>query len=68
MHDRERREVLVAGAGLLLVLWPALAAGKKPKKEELEVSPGEDLMREHGVLNRVLLIYEEISRRLDAGQ
>ncbi|TMA27381.1 MAG: hemerythrin domain-containing protein [Deltaproteobacteria bacterium] len=68
MHDRERREVLVAGAGLLLVPWPALAAGKKPKKEELEVSPGEDLMREHGVLNRVLLIYEEISRRLDAGQ
>ncbi|HEY2407112.1 MAG TPA: hemerythrin domain-containing protein [Polyangiaceae bacterium] len=29
------------------------------------VSPSEDLMREHGVLNRVLLIYEESVRRLD---
>ena len=28
----------------------------------------EDLMREHGVLRRVLLIYEEILRRLGAGE
>lgn len=32
-----------------------------------EVSPIEDLMREHGVLNRVLLIYEEIIIRLKKG-
>lgn len=31
-----------------------------------EVPATEDLMREHGVLNRVLLIYEEGLRRLDA--
>jgi hemerythrin-like domain-containing protein len=30
----------------------------KPKGAE-EISPAEDLMREHGVLNRILLIYEE---------
>lgn len=30
-----------------------------------EVSPNEDLMREHGILNRLLLIYQEISRRID---
>jgi len=29
---------------------------KKKEKEE-EVSPAEDLMREHGILKRVLLIY-----------
>lgn len=29
------------------------------------ISPIEDLMREHGVLNRILLIYEEVIRRLD---
>jgi hemerythrin-like domain-containing protein len=29
------------------------------------VSPPEDLMREHGVLNRVLLIYEDVIRRID---
>ena len=36
-------------------------------KEE-EVSPAEDLMREHGVLKRVLLVYAESIRRLDAGE
>jgi hemerythrin-like domain-containing protein len=30
----------------------------KPKGAE-EISPAEDLMREHGVLNRILLIYDE---------
>lgn len=60
-------------------LWAAGAAGvtgltvsacgddKKAKdKPEEEVSALEDLMREHGVLNRVLLIYEEGLRRLQA--
>lgn len=34
-------------------------------QEEEEVSPNEDLMREHGALNRLLLIYEEIANRID---
>jgi hemerythrin-like domain-containing protein len=51
-----RRRVLV-GAGLLLPGMPLLAATSK-KKEEVEVSANEDLMREHGVLNRALLVYE----------
>jgi hemerythrin-like domain-containing protein len=32
--------------------------------EEEDVSPPEDLMREHGVLNRILLVYDESTRRL----
>jgi hemerythrin-like domain-containing protein len=32
------------------------------------VTPTEDLMREHGLLDRVLLAYEELSRRLSAGE
>ena len=35
---------------------------KQEEKEE-EIPPTEDLMREHGVLNRILLIYEEIIKR-----
>lgn len=35
-----------------------------PSTEE-EVSANEDLMREHGILNRLLLIYQEIARRID---
>lgn len=40
------------------------ASGKK--EDEAEVSPAEDLMREHGLLNRILIIYEEGIRRLRA--
>ncbi len=48
-------------------LWPRnrLLRSSKEKTAE-EVSPTEDLMREHGLLNRVLLIYDEIARRIDA--
>ena len=41
--------------------------GSAGKKEE-NISPAEDLMREHGILSRVLLIYEEISMRLGNGR
>ena len=52
-----------AGCGLLV----ASSAGAKPEpKEEEEVAPAEDLMREHGVLKRVLLVYGEAIRRIDA--
>lgn len=33
-----------------------------------EVSPAEDLMREHGVLDRILLVYGEVLVRLHEGQ
>ncbi len=36
-----------------------------PIKEESEIPLTEDLMREHGILNRVLLMYEEIIKRID---
>jgi hemerythrin-like domain-containing protein len=55
-------------AGLVLPLIPHAAfAGEKEEAEgkETEVSPIEDLMREHGVLRRVLLIYEDVLKRLD---
>jgi hemerythrin-like domain-containing protein len=74
-HDEERRRFLHAtmtGAGLLVV--GATAFGVEPEKKEGEkkeeeqpeyVSPAEDLMREHGLLNRVLLIYGEAIGRLE---
>src|SRR5205814_4421574 len=39
---------------------------EKDQGPEEEISAPEDLMREHGVLNRILLIYEEGVRRLRA--
>ena len=38
--------------------------GDKKDQPEEDVGAAEDLMREHGVLNRILLIYEEGLRRL----
>src|SRR4051812_20130992 len=61
----------VAGGGLLV---PAQAVaqergrGRGSQHEEEEVAPPEDLMREHGVLKRILLVYEEAIRRIDAKQ
>ena len=49
-----RRELLIAA--------PLLGVAKKQAQEEPDVSPAEDLMREHGLLNRVLLVYEECAR------
>jgi hemerythrin-like domain-containing protein len=72
MSVGSRRTVLVgaAGAGLGLVGCAKAANGesKAPAAESAEedVMPAEDLMREHGVLNRILLIYDESARRIDA--
>jgi hemerythrin-like domain-containing protein len=41
---------------------------KKEEEGEEDVSTNEDLMREHGVLNRILLIYEEVNHRIAAKQ
>ncbi len=65
----------VAGSSLILPL-SVLAQQKAPKKAALkkkeegdeDVSTNEDLMREHGVLNRVLLIYDETLRRIQANE
>ena len=43
---------------------PAPGATGASTEEEVPVTPPEDLMREHGVLKRILLIYREGIRRL----
>ncbi|WP_394846001.1 hemerythrin domain-containing protein [Pendulispora brunnea] len=43
----------------------AFAAGCKRGADDEDILPPEDLMREHGALNRVLLVYEESARRLE---
>jgi len=69
-----RRQALV-GAGVIGLTLPgpiarAVGAGKPngakaARKKDEDIGPGEDLMREHGVLRRVLLVYGEIARRLE---
>ena len=72
--DRSRRNLilkapvygaaLVASAGLPLLADQA----KKNEGQEEDVSTNEDLMREHGVLKRVLLAYDEVIRRIRANR
>src|SRR3954453_1088873 len=69
--DLQRRRMLTAGiAGASLVLScqsfkPAGAAERGKKRgEEREVGAVEDLMREHGVLRRALLVYIETVPKL----
>lgn len=58
-----------AGTTVLTVAAPALAqTGKKADAEKASIPATEDLMREHGVLERVLLIYEAGARRLEQGE
>ena len=56
---------VVAASGLAL---PALARDTKKTGAEETVSPPEDLMREHAVLERMLLIYDAGMRRLGQGE
>jgi hemerythrin-like domain-containing protein len=71
----DRRRFLTAAATLGVAAIPLtpciLLADDKPKEKSKdqpddEVGATEDLMREHGVLNRVLLIFEEGLRRIHA--
>jgi len=64
-----RRSILKAGAvslAALPVLSSTMSQEKNPDKIDPDagVTAPEDLMKEHGVLNRCLLIYEEAIRRL----
>ncbi len=68
MSNNLRRTFLqqsAAVAGGLLIPTLAIAQSQPKKKaEELEATPNEDLMREHGLLRRILLIYDESVTRL----
>lgn len=71
------RRALLRGAGAFgaaaLVVGCARKGTAQPsmpraQEREAEVGPVEDLMREHGVLRRILLVYDEAERRLEAGE
>ncbi len=69
----ERRAFIIGGSALITstLALPVLGLQQKEKTEapkEDDVSTNEDLMREHGVLNRILLIYDEALRRIQAKQ
>jgi len=59
-HGRRRALALVGVAGLVVA-----GCSRAPEKEEEgEVTANEDLMREHGVLRRILIVYRELAPKL----
>ncbi len=67
-----RRWFALAGSTLVSVaaVAPALRAAEREGKDEdaeMEVPAVEDLMREHGILRRALLVYSETASRLSHG-
>src|SRR5690348_10108212 len=60
--ENQRRQFIKTTAALGAVTTLSgislLTACKEKKGNEKEVSPPEDLMQEHGLLNRILLIYD----------
>ncbi len=62
------QQTSIASAGLLAPAVTFAYPGESEKKSAEDISPAEDLMREHGVLNRILLIYDDHLRMLAAKQ
>jgi hypothetical protein len=71
INQSSRRKFLKAG-GIVLATSAVGAAvnllAKEEEKKNNELSPPEDLMREHGVLKRILLVYGEALRHMDANE
>jgi hemerythrin-like domain-containing protein len=59
-----RTFALAAVSALVVSAMPV----RSQKSEEEDVSTNEDLMREHGILKRVLLAYDEVIRRIHSRQ
>jgi hemerythrin-like domain-containing protein len=66
--NARRRLVVAAGAGLLLAgaASATVHAAEKSESDEKEVGAVEDLMREHGVIRRAILVYRGMAGKLRA--
>jgi len=69
--DQDRRSALLSLAGAAIAGSAIALAGCKKRDEKDrekgeadEVTANEDLMREHGILRRILIIYRELSPKL----
>jgi hemerythrin-like domain-containing protein len=65
---RESRRAFLIKSGMLIAATSLSGAacwrGSEKEAKAWKIPPTEDLMREHGVLRRIMLVYDEIARRL----
>jgi hemerythrin-like domain-containing protein len=74
-HSLHRRSFLhatgkfaAAAAVLPTTLLAQKTTGQEKHEQNYDVSTNERLMRDHGILKRVLVMYDEVIRRIDAKQ
>lgn len=67
LHKSRREFINIAAIGAVAGTGLLTACGKK-EDEGQKVSPPEDLMQEHGLLNRILLIYDHCGNLLQQKQ
>jgi len=72
LEPKETRRHFLVKSGIFLTAAGLFGAGCStgPEKEAKTsaISATEDLMREHGVLRRIMLLYDEMGRRLKQGE
>lgn len=56
----------LTGSPLALAADPATSPNTETSPETADITPAEDLMFEHGLIERILLIYNESARRIEA--
>ena len=67
--QESRRTFLVKGGMLIAAAsLSGVACWRGPAKEGPAIPPTEDLLLEHGVLRRIMLIYDDLVRRLNQGE
>ncbi|VVC75474.1 hypothetical protein AQUSIP_07640 [Aquicella siphonis] len=59
-----KKAAIIAGGALIISPLAFAKSLLNSEEKEEEVSPNEDLMREHGVLRRIILIYREAVHRV----
>jgi hemerythrin-like domain-containing protein len=67
-EDRRRFLGTVLSATGLALIGCAKTEGEEGGGTRAEVTPGEDLMQEHGVLERILLVHDEVVRRIEQSE
>ena len=72
IEPRESRRAFLVKSGMLIATasLSGVACMGRPDEETKvwKIPPTEDLMREHGILRRIMLVYDEVARRLKQGE
>jgi hemerythrin-like domain-containing protein len=66
--NTQRRKLIGLGAVATGALVLGACTKREQEREASAVLPVEDLMREHGVLRRILIVYDACALRLETGQ